>query len=76
MVRNVRTQDHLRNDLAHIPVLSFRKQFKNIVLRIEEQLKCDGAMMVLKDAAVIVTEGLRVLHCNQERIIDTSKAKR
>lgn len=71
VVRNIRTQDHLGNDLAHIPVLCLRKQFKNVVLRVQQQLECDRAVMVLEHAAVVVTEGLCVLHGNQERIIDT-----
>ena len=73
VVRNVTRQDHLRNDLAHIPVLRFWKQFKNVVLGVEQQLERDCAVMVLEDAAVVVAQGLGVLHRNQERIVDTPK---
>ena len=40
---------------------------------VEQQLERDCAVMVLEDAAVVVAQGLGVLHRNQERIVDTPK---
>lgn len=71
VVRNVARQDHLRYDLAHVPVLRLRQQLEDVVLRVQQQLEGDRAVVVLEHAAVVVAQRLRVLHRDQERIIDS-----
>ena len=69
VVRNVARQDHLRYDLAHVPVLRLRQQLEDVVLRVQQQLEGDRAVVVLEHAAVVVAQRLRVLHRDQERVV-------
>ena len=71
VVRNVARQYHLRYDLAHVPVLRLRQQLEDVVLRVQQQLEGDRAVVVLEHAAVVVAQRLRVLHRDQERVVDS-----
>jgi hypothetical protein len=69
VVTDVRGENHLCDDLAHVPVLGFRKQFKNVILRVQQKLERNGAVMIFKHRFVIVTKGFRMVHCDQEWIV-------
>lgn len=42
-------------------------------MRIKEQLKCYGTVMVFKNIFVVVPESFGMLHSDKERIIDAAK---
>mmetsp|Transcript_8182 Transcript_8182/g.9875 ORF Transcript_8182/g.9875 Transcript_8182/m.9875 type:complete len:289 (+) Transcript_8182:675-1541(+) len=71
MVGQVARENHFDDDLSHVPILRLAQQLKHIILRVQKQFECDGAMMVLEDAFVIVTDGFHVAHCDQKGIIDS-----
>ena len=73
VVANVGAQNHLRNNLAHIPVLGLAQQFEDVVLGVQQKLEGDRAMVVLEHGPIVVAEGLGVLHGDEERVIDASK---
>jgi len=49
VIGDVCGEDHFDNDLAHVPVLRFRQQLKDVILRVKKQLESDRTMMVLED---------------------------
>ena len=49
VIGDVCGEDHFDNDLAHVPVLRFRQQLKNVILGVKKQLESDRTMMVLED---------------------------
>lgn len=71
MIIDVCGQYHLNHNLSNVPVLSLTKQLEDVVLGIEKQLECDGAMMILKNGDIIVPNGLLMFHSNQEVIVHT-----
>ena len=70
MVGDVSREDHFNDDLAYVPVLSLAKEFKDVVLGVEKELESDCTVMVFKDALVVVSDGLGVLHGDEEGIVD------
>lgn len=71
MIGDVCAQDHLGNDLSDIPVLGFGKELKDVILWVKEQLECNGAVMVLQNRDVIVSQSFLMLDANQEVVVNT-----
>jgi len=46
---NVSAEDHLDDDLANVPVLGLTQQLEDVVLRIQQQLEGNCAVMVLQN---------------------------
>lgn len=71
VIGDVCAQDHLGNDLSDIPVLGFGKELKDIILRVKEQLECNGAVMVLQNRDVIVSKSFLVFDAYQEVVVNS-----
>lgn len=69
VIGNVARENHLDNNLTDVPVLSLAEQLKDVVLGVEQKLEGNSAVMVFKNALVVVSECFGVSHCNQERIV-------
>ena len=61
MPSNITAENHLDNDLANVPVLSFGEKLENVVLGVKEKFEGDGAVMVLQDRFDIVSDRLLML---------------
>jgi hypothetical protein len=76
VVGEVGAKDHLGDGLAHVPVLSLRKQLKDVILWVQQQFERNSTVMVLKHRFIVVAESFGVPHRYQERVIDTTIQKR
>jgi len=54
VVGDVTGEDHLDDDLPHVPVLSLAQELKHVILRVEQELESNCAVMVLQDGLVVV----------------------
>jgi len=71
VARNVTTENHFDNYLSDIPVLSFGKKLKYVVLGVEEKFECDGAVMVLQNRFIIVSNCFLMPKSNQKIIVNS-----
>ena len=69
MVADVSREDHPNYYLSNGPVLRFREQFEYVVFRIHQNLKSNGAVVVLQNRHVVVSQSLLVLHPDQKVVV-------